>query len=311
MPSNILNIPLINPFKFVVEELTYEDRYNTTPFDDAFISNQVLETWQEKTKYIQKVQNNDGIYFQFNANYGPLSVELVNCKNEIVANGVTSLVNSTYFKVPFFGYECTINISNPLVITEGVYFIKIKAGSPSINVVSEAIYIKEKHTDTMLFEYTNSSNYFDVIFQNKEQFRLRCEMALLQFKPGSNDVVYEDEPANLLTLSAYPYRVWTLKIGKAIGIPDWMADKINRSLCLDTIKLDGKYYTKNDGAKLEPNGIDEVVTKGWAVELRESKARTTVPIVNDNPLNESIVIMYPADVQLFGGLGTTNILVTN
>lgn len=308
--ANIINIPLITPYKFVLQNLVIDDRYNQPVFDDALLSNQIL-IWQQTANYFQKVQNNDGIYFQLNANYGPLSVQLLNCNNIVVATGIVTPVNSNYFKVPVVGYECTIDITDVNLVPEGIYYIKVSVGSPITVLISEPIHIKSKHIGTMLFEYQNTSNAFDVIFQNNEQFSLRVEAALLGFQPGSNEVVYEDEPANLLTLSAYAFRTWKLKIGAAKGVPDWVADKINRILCCDTVMIDGKYFTKNDGSKLEPNGKDEIITKGWTVELRESKARTGVTISNDIPQNNSVVISYPADSKLFGGAGQVNVLVTN
>lgn len=308
--ANIINLPFINPYKFVVETLTIDDKYNTAPFDDAFVDNQILE-WQQQSVYYQKVQNNDGIYFQFNSNYGPVSCVLVNCNNTVVATGIITPVVSTYFKVPFVGYNCFIDISNTSTITEGIYYIKLSVGSPSTIILSEPLYIKEKHKNTMLFEYSNDSNAFDVIFQNKEIFSLRCEAAMLGFQPGSSEVVYEDEPANLTTLSAYPFRTWKLKIGEAKGVTDWLIDKINRLLSCNTVKIDGKHYTKNEGSKLEPNGKDEIITKGWIIELRESKARTSSTIINDTPQNDSIVIAYPADSSLFGGVGSVNIILNN
>src|SRR5690606_24511924 len=72
---------------------------------------------------------------------------------------------------------------------------------------------------------------------------------------------------NATLLSSIPYRSYTLFIGHADGIANWMADKINRAMACDMVIIDGDYYEKTEGASWEINRADAYAFLGMTLEI--------------------------------------------
>ena len=300
--ANTINLPHINPVKLVQKNLSTFDKYNFRHFDIALFEDQILN-FQEKKMYFQKFQNSDTITIQFTSTFGPFSFRLLDCKETVIATGTVTQISTSYFTAPTYAYKGEIDLTG---IDEGIFWVELVIGTnPSqLKFISEPIYVAENHKNSMCFEYTNSTNDFGAIFQNGETFTFRVEAILKEFTPGSNDVVFEDEPANLVKLSSSAFRTFKLSVGAAQGVPDWVADKLNRIFGCDSVLLDGKAFTRNDGAKLESNGDPLIPLRGWSLEVRESKARTGLTFENNIPQDNNIVVIYNIEDSFFGDLGT-------
>jgi hypothetical protein len=305
--ANIINIPFANSIRFAIEAYIVPQQYNTPTFDESLFENQILN-FQQSKKYYQKVQKTENISFQFSTNYGPVSARLIDCKKNLIANATITQPPTSIFTPPFTGYLANIDISS---VQEGEYWVQVLVGVPEVSIISEPIYINDFHANTMMFEYSNSENDYGVVFQNGETFQFRCEAALVDFQPGSIETVYEDEIADLVRLSSSPFRTWKLKIGTAQGVPDWVADKINRIFACDNVLIDGKPFTKNEGSKMERNGNPLTQMAGWTFEVRESKARQGLTIQNNIPLNQRVDVIYITDTSFFGPVGSagTSIII--
>jgi hypothetical protein len=303
---NTIKLPTVSPYKLVLENYTQSSRYHTKHFDDSLFQYQNYQ-WQQGTKYFQPVQNNDSIYLQLVSNYGPVSARLIDCNRSVIATGVINVIPTNYYVNPDVVYGITIDISS---VPDGVYFINVLVGSggAETSLIGEPLEIKADHPNTILFEYNNTTNNFGAVFQNGEVFSLRAEAGLADFQPGSNDTVYEDQKADLVMLYSQAFRTWKLVMGGAQGFPDYMADRINRILGCDTILFDGKRFTKTAGAKLERNGDRYFAKAGWSIEVREAFARDGATIENNQPLENSVAVIYVVDPQLFGKTSDVNII---
>lgn len=299
--ANTINIPHINPLKLVQKNVSANPKYNFKHLDAALYPEQLLN-FQQRNNYLQKFQTTESIVIQFNSTFGPFACRLVNCDNDVIATGTVTQITTDYYVAPTYAYKAVLDLAT---VPDGVYQFELLVGSGGSQVIfeSEEILVKEKHINSMCFEYTNSTNDFGAIFQNGETFTFRVEAILREFSPGSNDVVFEDEPANLIKLSSSPFRTFKLSVGAAQGVPDWVADKLNRIFGCDTVLLDGKAFTRNEGAKLEANGETNSALRGWSLELRESKAREGVTVENNIPQDNSIVVIYNIEDSFFGDLG--------
>lgn len=302
--ANQIFLPYINPIKLVVENLSYN--YNIKHLDDALLANQIYN-YQTQKDYFQKFQSSDTIYFQIASNFGSFSYDIIDCNNVIKQSGSSSVITNTYYALPFVCYETSIDIS---ALDEGKYYIRVKVGfgSSITTLISEPFEVAEEHINTSLFTYKHSTNIGGAIFQNNETFYFRCEAVLQDFQPQSIDTVFEDQNADLITLSSFQFRTWKMLIGAAQGVPDWVIDKLSKIFGLDTVLIDGKQFIKQQGSKFEVSGSDRLVPmRGWVVEVRESKARTGVLIENDIPLEGSIIVEYIIDPLVFGNIDNITI----
>jgi hypothetical protein len=308
--ANTIYLLDISPVKLFKENYSIDAKYHTKHFNNAAYYDQI-KPYEIAKYYKQKFQTNDSLYFQLVANFGPVEVLLVDCDGATIVSGTDTAISTGFYTAPFYAYGCNIDLS---AVAAGTYFVKVKIGSGGslTTLISEPLQVAEDHPGTILYEYTNSKNEFGAIFQNGETFSFRCEGYIQDFTPGSNDVVYEDEPANLTRLSAVPYRAFKLAIGNEEGVPDWVADRVNRIFACDDVLIDGKAFTRPQGSKMEKKSEEGYPMSGWLVELRESKARNGATIENDIALEDDVVVVYIADTSLFGltgGTGTDAIIL--
>jgi hypothetical protein len=262
---------------------TFDANYQTRPFDNDFFARNI-PNYDRQTTYCQPYQQGDVLRIQFLGlqNDGTNNQYLLGVVN---LEGQSVLTASPTQGVTPIGGQYITEFSVPLIgVAEGEYFVSIRyrkfsAGSYTYTyLISEPIDIKQSHENTLLFEYENSYNTQGIIFEElSAPFHFRVHSALTELNPDSKFTTYEDEPLNLEMLSGTPFRLWTLGIGgNGNPIPQWVADKIERITLCDTLKIDGKLYTRNEGAKLEANRKQRTPLFSWKIALREK--------INDNNL---------------------------
>lgn len=295
--ANEILIPYINPIRLFVRDLQYD--YNFKHFEIALHQNQILD-FQTKVGYYAKVQRQDKISFQIIANYAPVTIRIIDCNNNIIANGIATVIPNSYYNVPYVAYNC--NIDTTAVADDGIYYVEVIVGmsAPFTTLISEPIYIADYIKNTMLFEYSNSTNIGGAIFQNGEIFKFRTDCILTDFQPQRDDTVFANQENDLVMLSSFTYRTFKLLIGDAKGTANWVIDIVNHILGMEKVLIDGKQFTINDGAKLEPNRDRMHSLSGWIIELREAFARNGVTISNDIPLQNNVVVTYVIDPKVFG-----------
>lgn len=137
--------------------------------------------------------------------------------------------------------------------------------------VSEPIHVAN-HENTVVLTYNNSRNAFDVNFGATDAtFYLRVEGGFYSegYAPGSKDVVYFNQTHDPVILHSIPFMTKKITFGDGRGIPNWLADKINRIFACDTVLVDEVEMVKNDGAKMEPTRGNLFPMAGWSLELIE------------------------------------------
>jgi len=263
---------------------TFDPNYQTRPFDNDFFARNI-PNYDRQTTYCQPYQQGDVLRVQFLGlqNDGTNNQYLLDVFN---LQGQSVLTASPTQGVTPIGGQYITEFSVPLIgVAEGEYFVSIRyrkltgvSGYTYTYLISEPIDVKQSHENTLLFEYENSYNTQGIIFEElSAPFHFRVHSALTELNPDSKFTTYEDEPLNLEMLSGTPFRLWTLGIGgNGNPIPQWVADKIERITLCDTLKIDGKLYTRNEGAKLEANRKQRTPLFSWKIALREK--------INDNNL---------------------------
>ena len=162
---------------------------------------------------------------------------------------VTIDTNNSYFSV-----SKTINASNfyiANIIKDGV-----------IVSTSQWFTVQEEAEDTVLFEYTHSKNEYDTIFldngtQKKFQFRMDGGFSSDGDKYLSEVEFRRNQRQEIEKQYDMPYMKHTLIIGDNMGVPSWVAEKINLIMALDNVTIDGVLFVRSEDSIPEQNKIAE------------------------------------------------------
>lgn len=118
---------------------------------------------------------------------------------------------------------------------------------------------------SILFTYINETNTFDTYFNNAEEekfpFNFRIEGGFvpseIQYLVDSEN--FRDQRYSSTQLSAFPYKVKKLTLGTSLGVPNWVAEKINWILACSEVKINGESYVRSEGSYpelVEVSGIE-------------------------------------------------------
>lgn len=227
--SSDINIPILSPIQF--QGATSTKIY---PLQEKYIGKISSETeftvliteeqYNSVDEFVLKVVNHNGVS---RANYEMQKMTL---------------------STGFYYAKCAIDApAFPVadVIQFGLFFgTTLMADS----VWYEANPRAEKHYRTI--RYTNSVNDWGTIFGD---FAILVEAGFnpndMAFKGVKED--FQDQNAVNTMVYSQPYYTETLSIGGTIGIPNWLAAKLNAIFMCDSILLNGRLYEPAKGASLE------------------------------------------------------------
>lgn len=154
---------------------------------------------------------------------------------------------------------------------EGVFSVSIG------NVESEEFEVCE-NSNGILIEYSHKDNNtpFDNIFwvgDTQLSFKFRVVGG---FKPSGVNLEVDNEQfttqfQEIVELYSIPYTTHTFSIGDVNGVPYYVAELINRILCLSNVKIGGELYVRDGNSK--PEKVETLGKKElflWSVNLRPS-----------------------------------------
>lgn len=260
---------------------SFDPNINNRDFDADFFARNI-KPWEEARFYAQPFQQGDVVKAQWLGVAAGAGISytcyLLDCDNAIYATYTPTSPTLT-----LVGGQQVYEVSIPLYnIPEGYYRVVLRhqntvSTTKRYFAISEPIDVRELHESSVWVRYTHSQNYQGVFFEYGLEFQARLYANVGELQPESKFNVYEDEPMNATMLSGIPYRVWSVAIGGwGKQVPAWLLDKFERwSLC-DSFRLDDKYYTRNEGAKLEISRKPDTVLMTGKMAFRESS--------NDNSL---------------------------
>lgn len=272
---NVIAFPYLNPLRMIkatnTDELYWADKY---------------PRFEAQKYYSQKWQQNDTIRFQFFM-YIPL-VDLNNIMIELrdtTYNQTVKVFSGEYFW-PWQTYYGNLTVSCDLSnVPEGCYYVsmKIQYTNGTFDLFySEPQNVAATQEYTVKLQYTNSGNDFDMFFLTSIyaldfiKFQMRVEGGFRSdgFQPSSLDTIYADQLQAMELLSSYPYNVRRLTIAGNKGVPEYIADKVNRIFCCTDVVVDDGLYIrqmcKMNGAAFE-GSIPERYPMGiWNIDLVET-----------------------------------------
>lgn len=262
-----IKIPYLNPIRFF-SETTEDFFYNS------------LKDWEYKKGYCQKYCFGDNPGLQFITHYTGLwsgaSIYLVDINNTTIDQWYLFNTESAYGGTIYRWF------SGFGTYTEGVYFLRVKLANDTgalCSFLSEPILLAATHENTVKIIYKHDLNDFDCLFfvlggTYYPGFMMRIEggVKLDGVSPGGNYTMFQNLDLNPVMLNSTPNTVFRFTFGNNQGIPNYLADKLNRIFSLSTVTIDGVGYARAEGAKLEASGRDQVYPLNiWTVDLVQSE----------------------------------------
>lgn len=308
MADNIVDISILCPMKFVKQGYANPLPYNTKYMEDWLYEDTIPELF-EKKGYKQPWQKNDIIYFQILSNYAPHQLELYDCEGNQVDTFVFTYKVASTEGIGVKVYEANVALNG---YGEGIYQFRINSGSPVLETyLSEWFELKELHENTILLEYRHDENDYDVVFETGIQFSIRVHGLIWDFQPGSDRVIFIDQPRNAVQLSGKSFSTEKLIVGDSFGVPNYMIKKINDIYLCSEVLHDGKQYVGNEGARFEAKREEMFPMTGWAFELRDPDASTKKRFVADGTQGSPTTLVWLVNQTGFGpitGVASSNVL---
>lgn len=268
MANTKLYIAEINPVKFYSETFQYPSRFRSRFIDDWTFQNQI-RNYEDPAFYAQKWMPEDIIHLQFQTDFTDIKVQVVDCYDNVVKSVIPGTVSSSIDITPLVFKNVSIVLDD---IPTGGYYLRIvlTVDTGTKNYVSEPFLVADLVENSILIHYSDSTNDYDVAFDTDILFQFRVEGAFTGFIPENKSKVYEDQNLNNVRLSSFPFRSYKIVIGGAEGVPDWVADKVNRIFSCDYTSIDGGQFVRNEGSRMEPKREENYPMAGWTMDIREA-----------------------------------------
>lgn len=299
MPNNYFDIPHLNAVKFYYDGAA-PSGYNYTHIDDDWFFNR-QRPWHYKKKYQQKWQYGDAVKFLVTSTFGPVVLKVYTCSG-VLLDTVQFIDDGQVSGQPYNIWYLAYAVNSTNFPDDAYYYFVLEVGNSPFKqrVISEPQHIKESHENTILFEYDNSSDVQDFYFGSvSNSMTFRCEGTVDDYRPGGVNTMFIDQEQRPRQIKRTPFRVFSLFLGE---VPDWVTDKVDRIMGMETSIIDGIYFTRADGAEFKPtNKTDGVFMCYWEMEIRESSNRMSKRFVG--PADEGqppFMLTYNLDTTLFG-----------
>lgn len=288
-PNKAARIPPLNSLRFIPANTSLPAGYNTWPFDQGFFYQQIKPFIQSPTNYCQKVLSSDTISIYLDCLAKKINISILDDKGNTVAAIATNMVYNysmaanvdSHFGDQFYTFIKQFTPAS-IPLANGYYYVLIEAlyvddDDPLLSTmyISECIHVRDSGwSKTMLLEYTNSQNDYDILFEGGDTpnpFAFRVE-AYIDIDPGGFSLAFEDMLHQVTKLDEEPYRVAELAIGGSAGVPPYFLDKVNRALACDSFKADGVQWQKEPNAKWNVKKLDNYAMKAATITLRDNPA---------------------------------------
>lgn len=293
--ANILIQPYINPARFVKLTPIQIPQY-VSKFLDDWLASEIIHDYEQRKCYVQKWLNDDSIRLQFISNYGPLTLRLMDRQGVEIYSTPFETRQQDFFRPGYYIRQIELDLAP---FEPGYCYLKIDAAGLD-PWVSEPFEIVETFANSLYVEYSHPDYYQGVYFNSPFSPAIRIPAVLDYSKPGMKSTIYEDQNLNETMVKAVPFRLWTLTLGDAHGIPPFLIDKIDRIFGCPDLQIDGRFFTKNEGAEWDKSTIDLYPFAGWNIELREKLNRATVQYEDDVVISGENNMMAVIDTKGFG-----------
>lgn len=302
--ANTLYDAYLNPVKFHSLDPSQLPQY-VSRFMDDWAFRRTIQPWEERKCFLQPWNQDDSIRLQYTSNYGPITLEIRDINGLLVHSQVMDTGLQDELRPTYYLRQADIDLAS---FEPGLYYMqRIAAG---ITTVSEPFELFESPgsgdiypdnpNPTVYIEYSHYETYGGIKFQAPFSPAIRVPAWLKFNSPAAKDTVYEDQLLNQTMVRSVPYRLFNFILGGKEGVPPWVIDKVNRIFGCSSLSIDGRLFTKNEGAAFEPNELEGYPMSGWSIEMREKLNRDSIITENDVVIPGIAAAGILIDVKGFG-----------
>lgn len=305
--DNSIEIPYINPVKFVKQNQTNLAKYFTKHFEDYLFKDRLYD-WQQREDTTRIWQTDDIISLQFESTFDPIIVELINGKGRVFITLPALIGLPNKFDATLFSFEVQMSLAG---LTTGCYWLRVTAGSG----VSTTIFISGKQyisaepiRNSIVIEYSHHRFHEGVMFETGVKFQARFPGHFGPLIPGVQNQLYKDEKYNPTILSSRTFRQWYLYFCDEFGGTDDDIDLLNRIWTCSSIAVDGKLFGCVDG-KMEFVEIPGYPKRGIKMLVEEGLNRSSKVTAVGVDTNKQLASVIIVDAKVFEDLanaGSTN-----
>lgn len=275
--ANSAYISKINPCHYTEMDPVLIPQYISKHMDDWMFS-ETIRPHQQPVEYYHTWLTVDSIREQIKTNYTPVILKLKRCDGSEVYSQNFDTKQQDADRPGTYIRQTELDLST---FAPGYYYREIHIGSGPFVLVSNPFRIAETTPGTLYLEYSHFEKYGGIYFQSPITMTLRVPAVLDYNDTPSKDTIYEDEPLSETLLKSTPYRIWDFKLGGSRGVPPWLADKVKRIFGCSELRIDGRYYTKQEGNKWDRTEQENYPMHGWKIQLREAFNRAEQIYEND------------------------------
>jgi hypothetical protein len=290
----------LNPMMYTEVGFTQDSHYASKHIDDHQFAD-TIRAWEQQMCFGSVWAPNDVIRHQFISGIGPINIKLVDADDiSIVYDTEAFQQKQQNADIPGeYIYENDYDISGAEL--EKRYRFLLTFGSPVQKTFkSEPFILSENIENTLYLQYSHYKFRGDVIFETGIVFYKRIRGSLKYNDPNSKDTFWEDQELNQEILDSKPYDTWDLYLSDEYGIPPYFIKRLNWILGCSELLIDGRYYAKADGSKLEKSEQENYPMTGYKITMRERLNRSGQVTVTEGNPNERLAVVISVDSKGFG-----------
>lgn len=288
--SNFSKFPFVSPFKWLPNTAT-----PSIHFHDSWACEQI-KSFEQRAYYTQKWLAAVTTKLQCISTVAPDPLVIVDA-NQIAVKTIAWAIaapGSTYN-----AWELTFDISD---LPDGIYWLyqKFELLSYKAEFITEAISLKDSHPFVKQIKYRHSKNDYDVVWTTgiEMTFCVECEIMSPEFEAELTS--FADQTRDVFVLDGVPYITYQAEFFDAKGGAPYMLDIINRIFVCDNVKIEGKGYVRNTGAKLKTTKVKNYPLFGGTLEIVEAQNLYSQQHNDLTELAPGVVTAYDIDTSFFG-----------
>jgi hypothetical protein len=302
--ANTLYDSYINPVKFHSLDNIQLSNY-VSRFIDDWAFRRTIQPWEQKTCFYQPWVQADTVKIQYTTNFAPIILRMYDRNGLLVHTQSFTTHQQNELDPLFYIRQISVSLAG---FDPGKYFFTrdslgdVRYSEPFeiLDAQDSGALCLEDQDPTLYLEFSNDKPYQGIKFFVPFEGAIRIPGILKYKQTSSKDNVYEDQLLNETMINSVPYRLFTLILGGNYGVPPWFVDKIARILGCSNLSIDGRLYTKNEGAQFEPALLEGYPMAGHAIDLRDKLNRDSQIIENDTVITGIAAAALLIDNKGFG-----------
>lgn len=209
--------------------------------------------FQYPAGYVQRFLPSDSIYVQYaivGQYVGDLEIWLMDSDGNDIRQLEATVIKTMD--------DVTVSAIDWPRLPIGSYILQFRIAQYSHIIAWTPFCIVSELPDSVLFTYTNYRDDFDTVFDTEIDYRVEAVWLPADTAFLVNAENFRDQNGIAYQLSATPYETRALTIGggiSALGVPDWVARKINHIFSCSSVLIDGIQYVRSESAVLEKTDI--------------------------------------------------------